>query len=128
MPLQSARMDWSVVFLLVLVVTCSGVSSGRSEWKRLTRLESTIHQLTREVKDLKAARCRTERTSETGSSPEEIKLAKETLIALEVESRALSQFDSQMRGLQTSLEQLSLHKNHQSETIESFRRELNLLK
>ncbi len=121
-------MEWSVVFVLVLALTCTEVSSGRSEWKRLTKLESTIHQLTREVKDLKAIRCRQERTSESGSSPEEIKLAKETLTALEVESRALSQFDSQMRSLQSSLEQLSLHKNHQAETIESFRRELNLIK
>ena len=116
------------MLVLVLALSCSQVSSGRAEWKRLTRLEEIVHQLTREVKDLKAVRCRQERTGETGPSSEEIKLAKETLTALEVESRALSQFDGQMRNLQSSLEQLSVHKNHQAETIEFFRRELNLLK
>lgn len=112
--------------MLVLVLTCAEVSGGRSEWKRLTKLEETIHHLVREVKDLKSARCRQERTSQT--EPEEIKMAKDTLTALEVESRALSQFDTQMRDLQNSLEQLSLHKSHQAEMIESFRRELNHLK
>ncbi|EFX88518.1 hypothetical protein DAPPUDRAFT_310714 [Daphnia pulex] len=81
------------------------------------------------MKDLKEVKCRQERTSESSySSKEEVKLAKETITALEVESRALSQFDTQMRSLQNSLEQLGLHKNHQAEVIESFRRELDLLK
>ena len=117
------------VFLLVLVLTLTQVSAGRSEWKRINKLEETIHKLTSEVKDLKEVKCRQERTSESSySSKEEVKLAKETITALEVESRALSQFDTQMRSLQNSLEQLSVHKNHQAEMIESFRRELDLLK
>lgn len=114
--------------MLVLGLTCVEVSSGRAEWKRITKLEETIHHLAREVKDLKAVRCRQERTSDSRSSQEEIKLASDTLSALEVESRALSQFDSQMRSLQTSLEQLSRHKNQQVQTIDSFRRELDHLK
>ncbi|KAI9564169.1 hypothetical protein GHT06_007907 [Daphnia sinensis] len=122
-------MEFCFVFVLVLVLGCSHVSSGRTEWKRINKLEETVGKLTREVRDLKEVRCRQERTSEMNrASQEEVKLAKETLNALEVESRALSQFDAQMRGLQTSLEQLSLHKNHQAQTIESFRHELDLLK
>lgn len=118
---------WPV--LLICVATLTQVSAGRSEWKRINKLEETIHKLTREVKDLKEVRCRQERTSESSySSKEEVKLAKETITALEVESRALSQFDTQMRSLQNSLEQLSVHKNHQAEVIETFRRELDLLK
>jgi hypothetical protein len=117
------------VFLLVLILALTQVSAGRSEWKRINKLEETIHKLTREMKDLKEVKCRQERTSESSySSKEEVKLAKETITALEVESRALSQFDTQMRSLQNSLEQLGLHKNHQAEVIESFRRELDLLK
>lgn len=122
-------MECSFVFVLVLVLGSSEVSSGRSEWKRINKLEETVGKLTHEVRDLKEVRSRQERTSElNGASQEEVKLAKETLNALEVESRALSQFDAQMRGLQTSLEQLSLHKTHQVQTIESFRHELDLLK
>ena len=119
-------MDWTLFVLVLAVTSVLEVSGRRAESKRISKLEEAIHKLSREVKDLKSVRCRQERTGETAS--QEIKLAQDTLSALEVESRALSQFDSQMRDLQNSLENLHLHKGHQVETIDLFRQEITLLK
>jgi len=108
------------------LASCGFVSGGRSEWKRLTGLEKAIEDLTKEVKSIKA-HCRSavqqQPMDETASQ-----LAKDTLSALEMESRALSQFDVQMRSLQSSLEQLSHNKDQHTDVIQSFRRELHLLK
>ena len=83
--------------------------------RRMSRLESTVRDLVREVKELKMERSA-------------VPLAGATLNALQVESRALSQFDKQMRSLQDSLDQLARRKDRQIETSLSVRRDLDQLK
>lgn len=106
-------MEWSILFVLscLLLAEC-GVSAGG---RRMSRLENTVRDLVREIKELK---------TKSGSA----QLAGATLDALQVESRALSQFDRQMRSLQDSLDQLARRKDRQVETSQSLRRDLDQLK
>ena len=110
--------------MLVFALFCCA-NAGRHELKRLGQVEDAVQYLIREVKELKAARSRQEASIRSQDGDQ---LARETLDALQSESRALSQFDVQMRSLQSSLEQLSRNKYRQSETVESFRRELQSLR
>lgn len=114
-------MQWTV-FLFALFCCAN---AGPHELKRLGQVEDAVQYLIREVKELKAARNRQE---ESIRSQDEAQLARETLNVLQAESRALSQFDVQMRSLQISLDQLSRNKYRQSETVESFRHELQSLR
>ena len=123
-------MELSIFLACVACLTSCGFVSGggRSDWKRLTGLEKAIEDLTKEVKSIKA-HCRSAAVQQQPPMDETAsQLAKDTLSALEMESRALSQFDVQMRSLQSSLEQLSHNKDQHTDVIQSFRRELHLLK
>ncbi len=114
-------MKWSVIlFSSIALLIVTSASAGRllstRDGRRISRLENTVRDLVRDVKEMK------KRSSDSST------LAGTTLNALEVESKALSQFDEQMRGLQESLEQLA-HRKDQSEDIrQSFRQELDHLK
>lgn len=118
------RMKWTV--LLLALVCCTNASQHDS--KRLGQVEDAVQYLIREVKELKVALSRQERSSESTRSQEETRLAHDTLTALQAESRALSQFDVQMRNLQNSLDQLSRNKYQQTQTVETFRHELQSLR
>lgn len=117
-------MKWTV-FVFGLFCCANAV---HHESKRLGQVEDAVQYLIREVKELKAASSRQERTGESAPLQDEAQLARETLTALQAESRALSQFDVQMRSLQSSLDQLIHNKYRQTETVESFRRELQSLR
>lgn len=106
-------MKWSIIIavLLATVLVCSSSSVSR----RLTRLEHTVRDLVRDVKEIK-------------KRPNSVHLAGATINALEMESRALSHFDSQMRTLQESLDQLVRRKDRQADLAVSLRQDLIVLK
>ena len=62
------------------------------------------------------------------SAPEEMEIVKATVAALEAESRALSQFDSQFRNLQEALDRTVQRKDQQAEAYHFFRQELLLVR
>ncbi len=113
-------MKWSLILFSSITLLVVSASAGRllttRDGRRISRLENTVRDLVRDVKEMKKR------------SSDSLPLVGTTLNALEVESKALSQFDEQMRGLQESLEQLA-HRKDQSEDIrQSFRQELDHLK
>lgn len=122
-------MNYRIALWCLVTILC-GCASGRGGGsRRMLRLEKNVQNLMRIVKRAEQRRMEDARMLKAlSSAPEEMEIVKATVAALEAESRALSQFDSQFRNLQEALDRTVQRKDQQAEAYHFFRQELLLVR
>ena len=122
-------MNYWIVWWCLVTIWCGWASGRGGGSRRMLRLEKNVQQLARAMKRAEQRRMEDIRILKAlASAPEEFEMVKATVAALEAESRALSQFDSQFRSLQEALNQMIQRKDQQTEAYQLFRQELLLIR